>query len=202
MAIQLELAPKTKRLAGERGCEPTVLPEIDRGQATRLAQLAKVLGDPTRLQLVDVLRRHAGQVCVCELQPLFDITQSTLSEHLKKLRDAGVVGVERRGLWAYYYVISEALEELSTWLKMTEADVRDRYATAVTIARAASAGPVTGCSSDTSSCCGSSVALTDESGAQALGDALCGEVCGQSYYSRGGRALGVVRIDVEEVGAP
>jgi ArsR family transcriptional regulator len=93
------------------------LPDIDSAQAGRLAQLAKALGDPTRLQLVDVLRRHAGQVCVCELEPLFDIRQSTLSEHLKKLRDAGIVGVERRGLWAYYYVIPEALEELQTWLR-------------------------------------------------------------------------------------
>jgi ArsR family transcriptional regulator len=53
---------------------------------------------------------------VCELQPLFDIKQSTLSEHLRKLREAGIVGVERRGLWAYYYVIPETLEELSGWL--------------------------------------------------------------------------------------
>ncbi|HEY1596973.1 MAG TPA: metalloregulator ArsR/SmtB family transcription factor [Thermoleophilaceae bacterium] len=116
MAVELELAPKTKRPIGEPCCEPTVLPEVDRDQAARLAELAKALGDPTRLQLVDILRKHAGQVCVCELQPLFPIKQSTLSEHLKKLRDAGIVGVERRGLWAYYYVIPDAVEELSAWL--------------------------------------------------------------------------------------
>ena len=116
MPVDLSLAPKRKRPAGEPCCEPLVHPAVDRRQAARLAELAKVLGDPTRLQLVDVLRRHAGEVCVCELQPLFDVGQSTLSEHLKKLRDAGVVGVERRGLWAYYFVIPEALEELSSWL--------------------------------------------------------------------------------------
>jgi ArsR family transcriptional regulator len=116
MAVELELAPKTKRPVGEPCCEPVALPEVDRHGAERLATLAKALGDPTRLQLVDVLRRHAGEVCVCELQPLFDIKQSTLSEHLKKLRDAGLVGVERRGLWAFYYVIPEALEELTSWL--------------------------------------------------------------------------------------
>jgi ArsR family transcriptional regulator len=116
VAVELELAPKTKRPIGEPCCEPTVLPEVDRDQAARLAELAKALGDPTRLQLVDILRKHAGQVCVCELQPLFPIKQSTLSEHLKKLRDAGIVGVERRGLWAYYYVIPDAVEELSAWL--------------------------------------------------------------------------------------
>ena len=93
-----------------------VQPDVEVIHARRLAQLAKALGDPTRLRLVDVLRRHAGQVCVCELEPLFEVGQSTLSEHLKKLRDAGIVGVERRGLWAYYYVIPEALEELHAWL--------------------------------------------------------------------------------------
>ena len=116
MAVELELAPKTKRPIGEPCCEPLVTPDVDRDAAVRLAAIAKALGDPTRLQLVDVLRKHAGQVCVCELQPLFDIKQSTLSEHLKKLRDAGIVGVERRGLWAYYYVNPEATEELSAWL--------------------------------------------------------------------------------------
>jgi ArsR family transcriptional regulator, arsenate/arsenite/antimonite-responsive transcriptional repressor len=116
MPVELQLAPKSKRPVGEPCCVATVLPEVDRERAGRLAELAKALGDPTRLQLVDVLRRHAGEVCVCELQPLFDIKQSTLSEHLRKLREVGLVGVERRGLWAYYYVIPESLEELSAWL--------------------------------------------------------------------------------------
>ena len=81
-----------------------------------MASLAKALADPIRLQLVDVLRRHAGKVCVCELTPLFDVSQPTVSHHLKVLREAGLVGVERRGLWAYYYVNPEAMEELSRWL--------------------------------------------------------------------------------------
>ena len=54
-----------------------------------------------------------GRCACCELVPLFDISQPTLSHHLKKLRDAGLVDCERRGLWAYYYVIPDALEELS-----------------------------------------------------------------------------------------
>ena len=53
---------------------------------------------------------------MCELKPLFDISQPALSKHLKKLTGAGVIGVERRGLWAYYYVNPEALEELKPWL--------------------------------------------------------------------------------------
>jgi ArsR family transcriptional regulator len=116
MTVDLELTPKQKRPAGQPCCEPVVYPEVARDRAARMAEIAKALGDPVRLQLVDVLRKHAGQVCVCELVPLFDISQPTLSHHLKKLRDAGLVESERRGLWAYYYVIPEALEELSAWL--------------------------------------------------------------------------------------
>ena len=116
MAVDLELTPKTKRPVGEPCCEPVVYPDVDRERATRIADVAKALGDPIRLQLVDVLRKHAGKVCVCELVPLFDISQPTLSHHLKKLREAGVVGVERRGLWAYYHVFPDAMKELSAWL--------------------------------------------------------------------------------------
>ena len=116
MPIDLELAPKTKRPAGERCCEPVVYPDVEREHAERMAEVAKALGDPIRLQLVDVLRKHAGKVCVCELVPLFAISQPTLSHHLKKLRDAGLVDSERRGLWAYYYVRPEAIKELSQWL--------------------------------------------------------------------------------------
>jgi len=116
MAFDMELVPKTKRPAGEPCCEPVVYPDVERHEAERMATIAKALGDPIRLQLVDVLRKHAGKVCVCELVPLFDISQPTLSHHLRKLREAGVVDSERRGLWAYYYVIPDALEELSAWL--------------------------------------------------------------------------------------
>ena len=116
MAIDLELVPKQKRAAGEPCCEPVVYPDVERHEAERMAAIAKALGDPIRLQLVDVLRKHAGKVCVCELVPLFDIAQPTLSHHLKKLREAGIVDSERRGLWAYYYVIPDALQEFTTWL--------------------------------------------------------------------------------------
>ena len=116
MSVDLELTPKTKRAAGERCCEPIAYPEVERQQAEAMAHVAKALGDPVRLQLVDVLRKHAGKVCVCELVPLFDLAQPTVSHHLKVLRQAGIVGSERQGLWAYYYVIPDSLNELSAWL--------------------------------------------------------------------------------------
>jgi len=112
----LELAPKQKRPKGVACCEPLVYPDIDTGLAERMARVAKALGDPIRMQLVDVLSRHAGKVCVCVLVPLFDLSQPTVSHHLKVLREAGIVGSEREGLWAYYYVNREALKELRAWL--------------------------------------------------------------------------------------
>jgi ArsR family transcriptional regulator len=114
--VEFELSPKTKRAKGERCCEPVVYPDVERRQAERMATLAKAIADPVRLQLVDVLRKHAGKVCVCELVPLFDLSQPTVSHHLKVLRDAGIVASERQGLWAYYYVVPGALDELSGWL--------------------------------------------------------------------------------------
>ncbi len=116
MAVDLELAPKQKRPAGEPCCEPVVYPDVERERAERMAEVAKALGDPIRLQLVDVLRKHAGKVCVCELIPLFDLSQPTISHHLKILREAGIVDSEKHGLWSFYYVRPEGLEELSAWL--------------------------------------------------------------------------------------
>jgi ArsR family transcriptional regulator len=116
MPVDVTVAPKRKRPAGEPCCQALVHPDVSRVAAGRIAAIAKVLADPIRVQLVDVLRKAPGQVCVCELQPLFDVSQPTLSHHLKKLREAGIVGVERRGLWAYYHVLPDAMKELSEWL--------------------------------------------------------------------------------------
>ncbi len=116
MPVDLELAPKRKRPPGEPCCEPVVYPEVERHEAERMAAIAKAVADPVRLQLIDVLRKHAGKVCVCELIPLFDLSQPTISHHLKVLRDAGLVRSEKQGLWAYYYVVPGVLDELAAWL--------------------------------------------------------------------------------------
>ncbi len=114
--MELELAPKTKRAKGEVCREPVVFPDVDRDQAERLATLAKALGDPIRIQLLDVLRRHPGKACVCELVPLFDVSQPTISHHLRVLREAGIVESEKQGLWAFYHVLPGTIDELAHWL--------------------------------------------------------------------------------------
>ena len=102
--------------AAEACCAPVDLlePTLD---AERVAALAKALADPVRVKILDVLRRHGEPLCQCELQPLFDIQQSTLSHHIGKLAAAGLVEVERRHKWAFYSVPDDALEELTAWLR-------------------------------------------------------------------------------------
>jgi ArsR family transcriptional regulator len=114
--VELVTLPKKKRSKSEPACEPLVHPKIEVGDATRLAQVARALGDPVRLQIVDILHHHAGAVCVCEISDLFDLAQSTVSHHLKVLRDAGIVDYEKRGLWGFYYVKRDALDGLGNWL--------------------------------------------------------------------------------------
>ncbi len=78
----------------------------------------KALGDPVRLRLLSMIASAGGgEVCVCDLTGSFQLTGPTISHHLKVLREAGVVGSERQGLWSYYYVNPEAMEEVRAWLK-------------------------------------------------------------------------------------
>jgi ArsR family transcriptional regulator len=96
-------------------CTPAV--GLDPGiDSARIAAVAKALSEPLRVNILDVLRRTDVPVCQCELVPLFDIPQSTLSHHISKLVDASLVAVERRHKWAYYSVSSDAFQELTAWL--------------------------------------------------------------------------------------
>jgi ArsR family transcriptional regulator len=81
-----------------------------------VAALARVLSDPVRVQVVDLLSRHEREVCQCELAPLLPISQPTLSHHMRKLEQAGIVSVQRRGRWAWYSLEPDALEVLRKWL--------------------------------------------------------------------------------------
>ena len=86
--------------------EPLTPPERD-----ELAARFKALADPTRVAIVNRLS-VADEVCVCNLTETFDLSQPTISHHLKILRDAGLVESSRRGTWAYYRVVPEAIAAL------------------------------------------------------------------------------------------
>jgi ArsR family transcriptional regulator len=101
--------------AAEACCAPLV--GLNRTlDAERLAALGKALGEPLRVHILDVLRRSPEAVCQCELIALFDIKQSLLSHHMRKLTEAGLVSVERRHKWAYYSIPADAFQELTAWL--------------------------------------------------------------------------------------
>ncbi len=91
---------------------------MDTGPATVVADLLKALADPTRVRLVDYLAAvPGGTVCACHLPAQLGISQPTLSHHLKKLVDAGIITREQRGRWAHYTVRSEALGSLQKFLR-------------------------------------------------------------------------------------
>ena len=100
-------------------CEPGP-PRITDATARAGADLLKALADPARLQILDILSRRGGEVCVCDLEGVVGLPdpatgqrprQPTISHHLKVLRGAGLVGYEKRGLWAYYFVYGARLAE-------------------------------------------------------------------------------------------
>jgi ArsR family transcriptional regulator len=110
------LTPRERRPGG--CCVPAVEPDLDAAAAADLAVVVKALADPTRLRIVDTVRKAAPEaICQCELMPLFDMSQPALAKHLKVLVAAGVLGSERRGLWTYYFLLPGATEELIAWLK-------------------------------------------------------------------------------------
>ena len=111
------ISPRTKQAPGAC-CAAPVQPDLGEEAATGLARIVKALADPVRLRIVDAVRKMAPEaVCQCEITPLFPISQPAVSRHLRLLVEAGVLAVERRGLWAYYYVPEDStLEVLDAWL--------------------------------------------------------------------------------------
>ncbi|GAA2618448.1 metalloregulator ArsR/SmtB family transcription factor [Streptomyces tubercidicus] len=99
--------------AGE--CCPGLLSApLDEGQAVELSKVFKALGDPVRLRLLSMIASRAGgEVCVCDLTPAFDLSQPTISHHLKLLRQAGLIDCERRGTWVYYWLLPEMTDRLA-----------------------------------------------------------------------------------------
>lgn len=81
-------------------------------EAEQLSAAVGMLANPVRLQILDILQRSAGDVCVCDLEAALPVKQPTVSHHLRLLREAGLIDCERRGHWAYYFVQREALATL------------------------------------------------------------------------------------------
>lgn len=98
-------------------CAPSSEQPLAAEQAVELSAMFKALGDPVRLRLLSMIASGPdGEVCVCELTPAFDLSQPTISHHLKLLRRAGLVDAERRGTWVYYRLRPETTERMAAAL--------------------------------------------------------------------------------------
>lgn len=91
--------------------------------AVELAAVFKALGDPVRLRLLSMIASRAGgEVCVCELTSAFELSQPTISHHLKLLRQAGLIDCQRRGTWVYYRLLPEMTDKLAVLLSRPAGD--------------------------------------------------------------------------------
>jgi ArsR family transcriptional regulator len=98
-------------------CTPMVRSPLSEEDAKALAGVFKALSDPVRLRLLSLIASfEGGEACVCDLTGPFDVSQPTISHHLRVLREAGLIDCERRGTWVYYWVLPDALSRLGTLL--------------------------------------------------------------------------------------
>ena len=98
-------------------CSPLTSTPLTGEQAARIAPVLKALADPVRLRLLSLIAAHeGGEACVCDLNDAFDLSQPTISPHLKQLHEVGLLEREKRATWVYYSVRREALADLATLL--------------------------------------------------------------------------------------
>jgi ArsR family transcriptional regulator, arsenate/arsenite/antimonite-responsive transcriptional repressor len=94
-------------------CPPLSAEPLSAGQAAQVAPLLKALADPVRLRLMSLIASHpGGEACVCDPTGTFDLSQPTISHHLKVLHDAGLLDRDKRGVWVYHRARTEALASL------------------------------------------------------------------------------------------
>jgi ArsR family transcriptional regulator, arsenate/arsenite/antimonite-responsive transcriptional repressor len=110
---QLQLTP----LQTASCCSPLTKQPLDASQAESIAPLLKALADPVRLRLLSLVASYAErEACVCDLNDAFDLSQPTISHHLKVLHEVGLLDRSKRGVWVYYSVRADALRDVATLL--------------------------------------------------------------------------------------
>jgi len=116
MSNQKDGAPDP-RGAVEDCCPGLLTSSLNEEESVELARAFKALADPVRLRLLSMIAtQDGGEVCVCDLTPAFDLSQPTVSHHLKLLREAGLIAAERRGTWVYYRLLPDATDRLAAVL--------------------------------------------------------------------------------------
>ena len=101
-------------------CSPLSREPLSQDAADRIAPLLKALADPVRLRLMSLVASHeGGEACVCDLNDAFELSQPTISHHLKVLHEAGLLDRDKRGVWVYYRASGAALDGLATLIGST-----------------------------------------------------------------------------------
>lgn len=113
MSTRTDFPQLPVRHKNEVCCAPCLPPSLTVRDALALANRMKVMGDPTRVQMLDLLTQQDTPMCVCDVTPSFDQNQPTISHHLRLLREAGLVDTEKRGIWAYYWATDKGRRTLS-----------------------------------------------------------------------------------------
>ena len=94
-------------------CAPLAAPVLELDEAQATAELFRALGDPARVRIVNILATNSEPVCACAFEPALGLSQPTVSHHLKKLTEAGLLEREQRGKWAYFSLRRDAVEKLA-----------------------------------------------------------------------------------------
>jgi ArsR family transcriptional regulator, arsenate/arsenite/antimonite-responsive transcriptional repressor len=121
ISMEDQMAVRELDLAPVECCTPVAAPGITEEQASALAAVLKALGDPSRVRIVNLLANAPEPVCVCEFMPKLGLSQGTVSFHLKKLLDVGLLEREQRGTWAYYSLHRDGLDRLADVFATKEA---------------------------------------------------------------------------------
>jgi ArsR family transcriptional regulator len=120
----LHVKPRKRRESKPGGdatyFSPPIQPALPAQEAASIATRLRALADPTRVQIVLMLAEHPGEVCVCDITDSFNLDQSTISHHLRQLREAGIIDSVRHGVWAYYFLRSGALTPIIQLLTRLE----------------------------------------------------------------------------------
>jgi ArsR family transcriptional regulator, arsenate/arsenite/antimonite-responsive transcriptional repressor len=101
-------------------CRPLGAPALSDEEAHETAALFRTLADPARVKILNLLATSDGPVCACEFEPALQLSQPTVSHHLKKLTEAGLLEREQRGKWAYFSLNPEAVSQLERLVRITE----------------------------------------------------------------------------------
>jgi ArsR family transcriptional regulator len=102
--------------SARRTCDPTLYLRIQSDHAETLAEAFKALSHPVRVQILDLISQGGGEACGCDIERHFDLTQPTISHHLKVLRDAGLITSEPRGVWVHHHVNAKMVNSMQALL--------------------------------------------------------------------------------------